>query len=302
MTGINKRAFILGSTRSGTTLLESLMGAHPRIKAFPESSFFICSIGQIDNRVCDKSEVSLKNRLGRPLSNARVHLGIPHRGLTQKCMREFLASINRTELMNEFPVNSNSMTVLSNAFVQMLDRLAMEDGKELWVEKSPMHLFYVDEITRYVKSAKFINIVRNGSDVVASLFDASRLYPEHWWWSRFASLDACVNHWNHSLKSLLTNQGKANHITICYEQLVDATPFVLQKLCAFLETEYDEAMLVDYRTVATSVSVGEPWRAKTSDVIANANGEKFRTLLTESQQAYVAERLAAVDYSQFSLS
>ncbi|MGL4503377.1 MAG: sulfotransferase family protein, partial [Planktothrix sp.] len=37
---IKNRIFLVGCPRSGTTLLQSLLAAHPQIASFPESHFF----------------------------------------------------------------------------------------------------------------------------------------------------------------------------------------------------------------------------------------------------------------------
>jgi hypothetical protein len=35
-----KRIFLVGAPRSGTTILQSLLAAHPEVISFPESKFF----------------------------------------------------------------------------------------------------------------------------------------------------------------------------------------------------------------------------------------------------------------------
>ena len=35
-----KRIFLVGAPRSGTTILQSLLAAHPKITSFPETKFF----------------------------------------------------------------------------------------------------------------------------------------------------------------------------------------------------------------------------------------------------------------------
>ena len=42
---VKLRVFLVGCSRSGTTLLQVLIASHPRIHSFPETSFFINGIG-----------------------------------------------------------------------------------------------------------------------------------------------------------------------------------------------------------------------------------------------------------------
>lgn len=299
--GSIKRAFIVGCGRSGTTLLESLLGGHTLIKGFPESAFFLCIIGQIDSRSRVQSEVALRRKLGRTISDVRVRLGIPNKSLAREAIRQFAEKIERPEILDEFPENSISISVQVEAFTRILDRLTVEDGKSFWIEKTPLHLYYVDEIEKYLKPVKIIYLVRSGPDVVASLFDASKNYDEKTW-GEFHSLDKCINQWNHSIAPILSHMHKRNHMAVSYEQLVEDSPRVLRRLCEFLEIEYDPDMLTNYSKVAAFVSSGEPWKVGASSAIRNANSTKFKTALTEEQQVYVMDRLIKVDHSQFYVS
>jgi len=293
-----RRTFVVGSGRSGTTLLESLLGAHHGIMGFPESAFFVGIIGQVESRTRLQSDVTVKRRLGRVVSSARIKLGFPREGLTAGYLQPFLTKIGRTDLVDRFPSKTRSIAVQVDAFLEILDVITAEEGKEFWVEKTPLHLFYIDEIERYVKQARFIHIVRRGPDVVASLFDASKRYKGIAW-EDFPSLDRCINRWNHAIPMTQRHLQKPNHICITYEQLVDDTAGTLRKLCDFLETDYDPGMLTNYSHVAEFVSGGDPWKSNTACVIENANATKFTTLLTPEQQEYVCNRLLKVDYSKF---
>ena len=56
----------------------------------------------------------------------------------------------------------------------------MAQGKTIWLEKSPDHLRYIDQIEKLVDEAKFIHILRNGFDNIASIYDLAGKYPETW--------------------------------------------------------------------------------------------------------------------------
>jgi len=46
--GIKTRAFLVGCPRSGTTLLQAMLFAHPEIYSFPETNFFLSLFGARD--------------------------------------------------------------------------------------------------------------------------------------------------------------------------------------------------------------------------------------------------------------
>ena len=69
------------------------------------------------------------------------------------------------------PVRRIVQTVASSVgvFVTMAGAAAGSRGCAGWVEKTPANLYAVDVIERWVPGARFVHIVREGADVVASL-------------------------------------------------------------------------------------------------------------------------------------
>jgi hypothetical protein len=65
----------------------------------------------------------------------------------------------------------------TKAFIKILDEITLENGKSSWLEKTPEHLGQINYIERWVQRAKFIHIIRNGDDVVASLYEVAQKYP-----------------------------------------------------------------------------------------------------------------------------
>ena len=60
----------------------------------------------------------------------------------------------------------------------LLDRrTAAAHDCSTWVEKTPNHLMYIDDIASYVPEARFVHVLRNGEDVVASIVDADLSQP-----------------------------------------------------------------------------------------------------------------------------
>lgn len=42
-------------------------------------------------------------------------------------------------------------------------------GQTIWLEKTPLHLLYIKQFEQFIPGVKFIHLLRNGADVVASL-------------------------------------------------------------------------------------------------------------------------------------
>ena len=129
---IDKRLFLVGASRSGTTILQALIASHPEIHSFPETSFFILAIG----------EASVwRQRFAR--------LGLAT-GKERWAIHRFLRQIERQDL---FPLVSKRPLLLRTAvdgFTHVLDFLTLEEDRSMWVEKSPLHFYYINFIQEYV--------------------------------------------------------------------------------------------------------------------------------------------------------
>jgi len=295
---IQQRCFLVGCVRSGTTLLQSLLAAHPLVTSFPESMFYRIAVGQAATRFRGVPVRGIRSHVGEMLREAhwRVGLATP---LGRSRIETFLHEMDRDDCIDMFPKNSRSLKAQSDAFVRILDTLALEQGKTVWIEKSPCHLGYTDIIEREVPGALFIHIVRDGIDVVASITDAANKYGGHWK-TNWGKLDLAIQQWNHTVNQTRRQQHKPNHHVVTYERMVDDTPGVLKELCEFMQIEYLESMLDDYRSAARNVILEKSaWKSGVFGEIKRDSGEKFRAIFTEEQQAYIRDRLTPIRPGEF---
>jgi len=273
--------FLVGCPRSGTTLLQSLLAAHPQIASFPESKFFHYLVPQYEPR--------------------RRFLGLASRQLKPRLEEFFKEEISRPEMLQRLP-RIPLMSQYTRKFIKILQNLAEEQGKSIFLEKTPEHLYHIDYIEKIVPRVRFIHILRNGSDVVASMYEVTRKYPS-WLWRGAWSLDYCIERWIQAVEISRSHLHKPNHILIRYEQLVEDPQTELEKLCEFIGIEFTQRMLQDYRVVAKQVSLveKEPWKASVAGKIQNANSQKFYEVFDEEQQQYILKRLSGVSLEDLSL-
>lgn len=267
---IQTRIFLVGCPRSGTTLLQCLLGAHSRIASFPETAFY--TVLYPDRRWA-------------------AWLGLASRRARLAWQR--LAQVmQRPELLGRLPRRAVWARQHSQAFVGALDQLTQAQGKDIWLEKSPGHLHQVERITRLVPGAKFVHLVRHGPDVVASLHDIGLNYPDAEWGRMFGSLDVCIERWTRDVRLSQTYAGRPNHFLVRYEDLLAEPRATLAGLCAFVGVTFEAGMLNDYQQVAGQViRPDETWKAATFQKIGGESGSKFRALLDADQQRYVLAQL-----------
>jgi hypothetical protein len=271
---IKNRLFLVGCPRSGTTLLQSLLAAHPAVTSFPESHLF------------QSIWIYRWSRLfGLASSKGREQLNW------------FLQEIHQENLQHKLPKNARFMGQYSKVLKEALDCATLSQDKQIWLEKSPEHVRYIRYIEASIPDAKFIHLVRNGSDVVASLYDVTHKHRQpDVWGDEPWELDKCIRHWVRSVEFSSLHLNKPNHILVRYEKLVENSEAVLRELCDFIGTPFYPSMLKDYRKMAEKVVLkNEAWKASVVDPINNANSTKFYQLFSPEQQQYILDNLSVIN-------
>jgi len=122
--------FIVGAPRSGTTLLRSIIDAHPNICCPTwETGVFICFDALLKNTNQERGE-------------------------------EFnFCSLDR----------QNVIGWIRGSIEELMNQFLRRAQKQRWGEKTPAHVFHIDLIHEVFPRAQFVHIIRNGWDVVRSL-------------------------------------------------------------------------------------------------------------------------------------
>ncbi len=270
-----KRVFIVGCPRSGTTLLQGMLAAHPQVLSFPETHFF--SIAYPRNR--------LKRLLTWPALNLKGVLG----SIAAELGRKDLAGKARIGILE---------SRYEEPFIRLLDRVAMDAGKSVWVEKTPRHLHFLGQIEKRVPGARFIHIVREGRDVVASLYKAANEDPSRWNRKKTArklTLAECVKRWNDDAAITARHIGRPGNFVVLYGDLVDKPEDVARDLCAFLDIAYTPEMIDTGAAYGKIVKEDESWKANNARKIQRLKSS-FETVLTPEEQLFVDSGIKIPDF------
>lgn len=273
------RTFIVGCPRSGTTLLQSLLTAHPAVVSFPETFYFVNIVPNARERW--RRHVGLASASAPSAVRDLDSLGVPS---------------------DPAPAILPSVTVggYARRFVRRMDRAAQQSGATLWLEKTPRHARHIERIEQEVAGVRFVHLIRSGEAVAASLKDASNIDPEVWPSSTPLQL---VEVWRRYLGYSQACVGRSNHVFVSYERLVTSTETVMSTLCRSLglddEPSLIAGLLLDYRASSAKVTgrltkdagtltlSTEPWKQDVSGEIDNRNEAKFRRLFTAEEQAEI---------------
>jgi hypothetical protein len=141
--------FVVGYPRSGTTLLLHILmssGEFPTY-TFTETHFFSHYYRRFGR---------LSNRENRKKFTAALYASnwFQRSGVTVEQVERAVESDRAS---------------YESYFGAIMDLLAMSQGKQRWLEKTPWHMLYVPEIRRAFPNAKLLLIVRDPRDVVLSI-------------------------------------------------------------------------------------------------------------------------------------
>lgn len=144
--------FVVGCPRSGTTLLQLMLHAHPRI-AIPPETRFLLEAYRDRHRFGD---------LRRPANRRALAHFIVNRPQT----RFFDLGLDPQAMISEIVA---SPPTLGSAIGAVFRSYSERFGKPRWGDKRPAYVNNLDVIRRLFPDAQIIHIVRDGRDCVASL-------------------------------------------------------------------------------------------------------------------------------------
>jgi len=210
-----KLVFIVGCSRSGTTLLRNVLEQHPLIATTPELKFF--------NRI-----LASKKRIGE-LDNSKARVAFQ-----KHVMKKLSACLEDRGYQYNIPKICEELLYIDSYkdyFFNLAVKTIYKNNYEILVEKTPVNVFFLEEIFNYFPNAKVIHMLRDGRDVCASMikrWDANLIHQVAYW-------DAAVSAYDCFLQK---NPDKHNQmLQIKYESFVDNPKKYLEEIFAFLNTD-----------------------------------------------------------------
>jgi LPS sulfotransferase NodH len=265
--------FVVGYQRSGTTLLQSLLGAHPRIAAPPEMHFILRVAYFADYFGDLADDANLRRALHEALN--------PPVDILTECGFDEDALFDR--------VRRGSRTY-AGVFAAIMADYAERNGKVRWAEKTPSQR--PDDIYNLFPEALVVHIVRDAREVVASSIEMP--------WERRGAAALARDLRQFTLESVERGRraGAGRYHQLRYEDLVRDPEAVLRQVCAFIREDYCPQMLDPARR-GQALMPSAAWQAQAAHAIAPVVS-KWRSKLGPADrvrvQAIVQEILAPYGY------
>jgi len=218
--------FIVGSERSGTTLLMAVLGQHSRL-AVPEVAWYYPRFRAFLHTYGDLREPTHFRTL---VAEMIFGLKTPFFGL----------KLNPATIVDEL-IGRTRANTFREAYAAILGLYAESVGKPRWGEKTPHNLFYVEEVLADFPDARFLNLVRDGRDVAVdqlrSAFGPRNVYAAALIWRRTQEVAA---RWRAKLS-------KNQWLDVRYEELAARPEAVVREVLGFLGEDYEPTVLDFYR-------------------------------------------------------
>jgi hypothetical protein len=245
---LERPIFIVGTMRSGTTLFRLILDAHPRI-SIPEETGFMAAVSAT-----------------RQIPNwQHGHGWFKRLGWTEE---EFDARLR------EF-------------YSDLFERHALRRGKQRWGDKTPMHAYHIEQITRLFPDAVVVGIVRHPGAVVHSL-----MRKFHY------DLADAVAYWDSTNKEILRGGlGLADDrfALLRYEDLVGDPEVTLRELVGWLGEPWSDDLLrhndVHAARGTPRLSAGT---TRTRDPIRGELADRWSGELRNGQREVLVDRTGAL--------
>lgn len=268
---------VVGCPRSGTTLLQLMLHAHPRIAIPPENRFVLAAYER-RRSFGDLTDEQNRRELARYIVDGKgTKFG--DFGLDRDEMVERIATAPPT---------------LGSALGAVLSAYSRKFDKPRWGDKRPSYVRYLPVLLRLFPDAQVINIVRDGRDCVASLLEMP--WHPHGFYYTASQWVAAIDAGQRAARWLPAD----SYCQLRYEDLVASPEPQLRRLCDFLGEQYDPAMAEPDRMAAVAVPSKKRWHHRTHKPVTTERAGSWADRLEPWQisvcEAVFGDRLRALGY------
>jgi hypothetical protein len=287
--------FVIGYMHSGTTLLINILKSHSTVFSGNRETKYFMHLPMIRKTFPNlKDDKVLRNFVYYVI--AVVKTGFSKNDLNKKGKVKFeLAWFGGDEkrleaLMEDARKNRNHESM----FALVSDHMTQATGKKRWVEKTPTHIFHLDEIIETIPDALFVEIVRDPRDVLASKKTRRQTV---WSSEKYAGQREKKNlekafdpvwdslSWRSAIRAgqIAREKYPDKIFSIRYEDLTRNPEEAVKKICSFLKMDFEPQML----DVSTRNSAVEEKSENAQKGVVTTSVGRWRTVLSAAEAAVI---------------
>src|SRR2546423_776301 len=265
---LSKPIFVVGSPRSGTSILAWCLGHHPNIFPVPESNWmgdFAVNVARSYQIGAARGIFSILSAMGISHAEFFSHIGrsinslvLKHRGdldrqrliiAVQRLLKE--RGLYLGEVTGEFDAATSAAVqqyemVDKTLYSELVDslRTAASDSeyKTRWVDQTPEYSFHICGLRKLFPCALFIHIVRDVGSVVRSMLNFHRIAGTH----LVASEQEAYQYWLRTVRACLKAEqayGPRAIYRLRYQTLIDNPEAAIRSLLDFVVEPYSAKCL-----------------------------------------------------------
>lgn len=258
--------FIVGTSRSGSTLLQSMLNSHDEITIPPETHFFHSFRGILKKYYRASCEKRFRKELIEFWCREKTRLGD-----LQICEKRLKESAERLGLHSPVDLYKLHLTLYR-----------MNRGKNIVGEKTPKHILHTDKILNAFPKAKIISLFRDPRAVAHSekcvQFGSPSVFVTSKRWRKYVKM-------HHNLNAELSDE---QYITLRYCDLIQNPESALQKLSSFLGVDFQESMLQYHKREEKGFAEQEKsWKNETLKPLKKDKNSEWVGSLTEAEVAII---------------
>ncbi len=258
--------FIVGSPRSGTTLMRFILSSHPDIFIPDETGFIPFLLPEV--------------MVDLPLKGEDVHQVLKRMSELHFQWRNIVP--DEIAFYNSLPQPPTLADVL-DALYRQQTAAVLKDGRKItrWGDKTPLYVRHIPLLLRMFPQAQFIHMIRDGRDATVSAQKKWGL-ATYWYQDNYYLL----KNWAANVRAgLETGQKLAptQYLEVRYEDLVQQPEATVRGVCAFLgETFYPE--MLNQGELARKVGPGPDGHTEVMRPITTASVARWRKQMTPFDQ------------------
>lgn len=232
--------FIVGNSRSGTTMMLRILNNHPKVFVLNELHFF----EQLWSS-SDKEKILTKEDATLLISKLFY---IQKEGYTGEMEEKKYWSEAQIFISNL----GNTPFIPHVLYAEFMQLITLQEAKEIPCEKTPQNVFYIEEILELFPNAKIINMVR---DPRAILLSQKRKWMRREMGAHFITkkevLRLRINYhpytlsklWNAAIVAAEKFRSHPQVMTVRFEDILNEPSQTVKEICEHLEIDFSEDIL-----------------------------------------------------------
>lgn len=239
------RIFLVGCSRSGTSIIQKELVKKLNIWSLPETSFLIYSHETLEDRLTN---------IKRLLKTASINIDNNDKYSLWQRSAEIVGEESTFRYLIKDISPLQYLTLV-------LDNIAKNSGYKSWIEKSPTHYQSSKEILDMSTNNWVIFVLRNGLDVVGSIRDRAIKNPKLF--SNQYRLEYGLNLWNDSVKTAKNNMLDERFLVISYEEFCKNP----DKTLTSIKNKIDIELNTNENTSINTIGKGEIWKNNVTESV-----------------------------------